>query len=78
VLFINVPNTGRKMSQGICKWYWLCPLKFYYEQGKLDKKWIDKYCMGNWESCARYQMEERGEPHPDYMLPNGEIREELA
>jgi hypothetical protein len=33
--------------------------------------------MGDWESCVRYKMEERQEPHPDYMLPNGEIRKEL-
>ena len=65
------------MSQRVCKWYLVCPLKAYYEQGKLDKKWIDNYCMGNWESCIRYQAEERGEPHPDCMLPDGEMREEL-
>lgn len=53
-------------------------MKFYYERGKLDRMWIDKYCMGDWESCVRYHMEEKGEPHPDYMLPNGELRKELA
>ena len=53
-------------------------MKFYCEQGKLDKRWIDSYCMGDWESCVRYQMEEGELPHPDYMLPNGEVREELA
>ncbi len=53
-------------------------MKFYYEQGKLDRNWIDKYCMANWGSCIRYQMEERGEAHPDYMLPNGKVNEELA
>jgi DNA polymerase len=52
-------------------------MKVYYERGKLDKKWIDEYCMGDWESCVRYEMEERQEPHPDYMLPNGDIRKEL-
>lgn len=66
------------MSQRFCKWYPVCPMKFYYEQGKLDRKWIDKYCMGNWEGCVRYQMEERCQPHPDYMLPDGEIRQDLA
>jgi DNA polymerase len=66
------------MTQKVCKWYPVCPLKFYYEQGRLDEKWIKNYCMGDWECCIRYQMEERGELHPDYMLPNGEIREELA
>jgi len=66
------------MRQRTCKWYLLCPLKTYYEQGKLDRDWIDNYCWGDWESCIRYQMEEKGQPHPDYMLPNGEIRKELA
>ena len=65
------------MSQRVCKWYSCCPIRLYYEQGKLDRKWVDEYCMGDWESCVRYQMEEMQEPHPDYMLPNGEIRKEL-
>lgn len=64
-----------KMSRRVCKWYSVCPMKFYHEQGKLDWRWIDKCCMGNWESCIRYQMEERGEPH--YMLRNGEIKKKL-
>jgi len=61
----------------VCKWFPVCPIKVYYEQGKLDRKWIDEYCMGDWERCARYEMEERQEPHPDYMLPNGDMRKEL-
>jgi hypothetical protein len=65
------------MSRRVCKWYSCCPIRLYYEQGKLDRKWVDEYCMGDWESCVRYQMEERQELHPDYMLPNGEIRKEL-
>ncbi|MBN2187115.1 MAG: uracil-DNA glycosylase [Dehalococcoidia bacterium] len=66
------------MSQRACKWYLLCPMKVYYEQGNLDRKWIDNYCLGDWGSCIRYQMEQRGQAHPDYMLPNGELRKELA
>lgn len=61
----------------VCKWFAVCPMKVYYEQGKLDRKWIDEYCMGDWERCARYEMEERQEPHSDYMLPNGDMRKEL-
>ncbi len=26
----------------------------------LDKKWIELYCKGDWKSCIRYQMEEKG------------------
>jgi hypothetical protein len=62
----------------VCKWYEVCPLKKFYAQGKLEKKWIERYCMGNFKSCVRYQMEEKGEPHPDNMLPNGELRKDLT
>lgn len=60
-----------------CKWFPLCPMKRYYEKGKLPKKWIDRYCRGDWQSCKRYHMEERSEPHPDWMLPDGTIDEGL-
>ncbi|MBN1927879.1 MAG: uracil-DNA glycosylase [Prolixibacteraceae bacterium] len=60
-----------------CKWHPVCPMKYFYEQGKLDRKWIDLYCKGNWKSCVRYQMEERGQYHPDNMLPDGNIDESL-
>ena len=61
----------------ICKWYYCCPVKYYTDQGKLDKKWVENYCLVNNHDCIRYQMEESGRPHPDNMLPNGEIREDL-
>lgn len=48
-------------------------MKRFYEDGKLDEKWVKSYCKGDWESCVRYQMEEKGEPHPDWMLPDGNI-----
>ncbi|HDN97808.1 MAG TPA: uracil-DNA glycosylase [bacterium] len=60
-----------------CKWYPVCPMKRFYEEGKLDKKWIELYCKGDWESCVRYQMEEKGEFHPDWMLPDGSLDERL-
>ena len=59
----------------ICKWYEICPLKNFHEQGKLEKKWIDNFCKGDYERCVRYQMEETGEPHLDNMLPNGKLKE---
>lgn len=67
---IEKGNNGFKPC---CKWYRVCPMKRFYEQGKLDKKWIDQYCKGNWESCKRYQMEENGQYHPDEMLPDGSM-----
>lgn len=52
-------------------------MKRYYEQGLIDKKWIEEYCKGNWRKCIRYQMEEKGKYHPDWMLPDGSLKEEL-
>ena len=60
-----------------CKWYPVCPMKKFYEEGKLDKRWIELYCKGDWESCIRYQMEEEGRFHPDYMLPDGSLDKKL-
>jgi len=60
-----------------CKWFPACPMKYFYEQGKLDRKWIEIYCKGDWGSCVRYHMEENGQPHPDWMLPDGSLDERL-
>ncbi len=60
-----------------CKWFLVCPMKRYHEEGRLDKKWIDNYCKGDWKRCKRYQMEENGEYHPDNMLPDGTIDSNL-
>ncbi len=65
------------MKQQHCKWFPVCPMKFYWEQGKLEEHWIRDYCFGDWESCIRYQKEEAGIYHPDNMLPNGKIDESL-
>ncbi|HOO39701.1 MAG TPA: uracil-DNA glycosylase [Deltaproteobacteria bacterium] len=49
-------------------------MKWFTEQGLLDRKWVDHYCLGgNWNTCVRYHMDERGEYHPDNMLPDGSI-----
>lgn len=61
-----------------CKWYQLCPMKRYYEEGILDKKWVELYCKGDWENCLRYHMEESREPHHDWMLPDGTYDEKLV
>ena len=66
-----------KILSQTCKWYNSCPLKWFYEKDMLDIKWIELYCRGDWESCVRYQMEERDEYHPDNMLPDGSIDEKL-
>jgi uracil-DNA glycosylase family 4 len=60
-----------------CKWYLMCPMKRFYENGTLDRKWVELYCKGDWESSVRYKMEENDEAHPDWMLPDGSIDREL-
>lgn len=52
-------------------------MKTFYEEGKLDKKWIDLYCKGDWDNCVRYRMEETGQFHSDNMMPDGSIDETL-
>ncbi len=54
-----------------CKWFHVCPIKTFYDEGKLPKKWIDTYCKGDWTSCIRYQLEEKYIDHPDNLLPDG-------
>ncbi|OYT53698.1 MAG: uracil-DNA glycosylase [Candidatus Altiarchaeales archaeon ex4484_2] len=56
-----------------CRWYPLCPMKRFFEEGRLDEKWIKEYCKGNYRECVRYRMEDEGKPHPDNMLPDGSI-----
>jgi len=60
-----------------CEWYPMCPMKWYYEQNRLERKWIELYCKGDWEECIRYQKEENGIDHPDWMLPDGRIDDSL-
>jgi DNA polymerase len=52
-------------------------MKFYTEQGELERTWVEQYCLGDWSRCVRYRMEERGETHPDWMLPDGTMDERL-
>ena len=61
----------------VCKWHVVCPMKRFYEEGRLERKWIEEYCMGDYTRCARYELEEGGIPHPDNMLPNGKIMKSL-
>lgn len=67
-----------KKNNKECKWFPVCPMNRFYQMGKIAEKWIEKYCKGDWTKCVRFQMEEKGEPHPDNMLPNGEIDENLS
>jgi hypothetical protein len=68
---------NKKITGKECKWYAVCPMKRYYEAGKLDSKWVELYCLGDWNKCVRYRMEEAGKPHPDWMLPDGTLSDIL-
>ncbi len=62
-----------------CKWYSACPLRWFEKEGKIDKSWGQKYCKTdtNWQKCKRYQLEEKGVYHPDNMMPDGTLDEEI-
>lgn len=66
------------MKKNVCKWYPVCPMKRFFESGKLVEKWVRDYCFGNWQKCVRYEMEESGRYHPDNMLPDGSINPDLS
>jgi len=53
-------------------------MKFAFERGVLEEKYITSYCKGNWSSCIRYQKEEAGIYHPDNMRQDGVIDENLS
>jgi hypothetical protein len=53
-------------------------MKRYHEEGRIDGRWVERFCHGRWARCVRYQMVECGEPHPDWMLPDGSLEESLA
>ena len=41
------------------KWYQVCPMKKFDENIKLDKKWIDNYCNGNWKISSGVDVSRR-------------------
>ncbi|MFX0102250.1 MAG: uracil-DNA glycosylase [Candidatus Hodarchaeota archaeon] len=62
-----------------CKWYRVCPVKWFTDSGRLSRKWVDEYCLEDdgFKKCVRYEKEEKGEYHPDNMLPDGNIDDKL-
>ena len=79
-MFPPVPKLGeikKNMEKRICKWYNVCPMKKFYEEGKLNKKWIENYCFQNGKNCKRLEMVNREVACTDNVLPDGEIDESL-
>lgn len=66
-----------RVISNTCRWYKVCPVKRFYDQGKIPKNWIDHYCKGDWEKCRRFQLEEQNIYHPDQMMPDGSIDHNL-
>jgi len=52
-------------------------MKRFYESGRLEEKWVSEYCWVSNPRCVRKKMANRGEYHPDNMLPDGSIRSDL-
>ncbi len=66
-----------KYKKTRCKWYNVCPIKYFVKEGKLEKEWVENYCLIGNKNCVRYVLEETGKYHPANLLPNGEIRKDL-
>jgi len=60
-----------------CRRFSSCPLNRFCRQGRVDPKWMEQYCRGDWESCRRFILEEQGKSHPDCMLPDGSLNQWL-
>jgi hypothetical protein len=54
-----------------CRWFSICPLRAKEELGQISQEWRRRYCEGDFQDCRRYQMEKKGIPHPDTLLPDG-------
>jgi hypothetical protein len=63
----------------ICRWYnESSGMKRAYDNGWLDKQWIEDYCWNGGTGCIRKKrFEEEGYVSPDYVLPDGTIDKKL-
>jgi uncharacterized protein YodC (DUF2158 family) len=63
----------------LCKWYnETSGMKRAFDNGMLDKKWIEDYCWNDGKGCIRKKrFEEEGYVSPDYVLPDGSVSEKL-
>jgi len=66
-------------KKNLCRWYdETSAIKRAYDQGKLDEKWLKRYCWNKGKNCIRKKrFEEEGYVSPDYVLPDGSIDESL-
>jgi hypothetical protein len=68
-----------KMKKNVCRWYdETSGMKRAYDQGLIDKKWVEDYCWNGGSGCVRKKrFEEEGYVSPDYVLPDGKVDEKL-
>ena len=70
---MQVPRKATKT----CIWYPVCPMKRFYEEGKISESWVANYCWVSNPECVRKKLEDAGVYHPDNMLPDGTIDKSL-
>jgi len=63
----------------LCDWYnTTSAMKRAYDQGLIEKKWVEQYCWNGGKGCVRKRrFEEEGYVSPDYILPDGSVHEGL-
>ena len=77
VILLLVVMESVKENRKVCKWYSVCPMKRFYQQGKLDRFWVENFCWVDNPECVRKKLEGKGIAHPDNMLPDGRIDDTL-
>ncbi|MFO7917687.1 MAG: uracil-DNA glycosylase [Anaerolineae bacterium] len=62
-----------------CPWYnETSDIKRAVDQGLLDEKWVEEYCLNGGKNCVRKRrFENEGCVSPDYVLPDGTVDEAL-
>jgi hypothetical protein len=68
-----------KNERRVCRWYnETSGMKRAFDAGRLEKRWIDDYCLNSGTGCVRKRRyENEGYVSPDYVLPDGTIDENL-
>jgi hypothetical protein len=62
-----------------CVWYnESSGVKWAYDLGLIDRKWVENYCRNDGKGCIRKKrFEEEGFISPSYVLPDGTISERV-
>lgn len=58
------------MHQQACHFIEGCPIYKYFRQSA-KRVYMNMYCEGNYETCARFTLRKAGQPVPDNLLPHG-------